>query len=492
MKKRNWGATLLTLLATALCIGWGAASRAQTMTDVVTITIGGSVNSPVGGGFRSAPAYGAVSPAVTSNGYKYSAIYVNDPICRPVQGCTNGGTTFQLSGLSSNPGQSWLNLITGFGYSLTGASAIYSYSSGTATWQWGNYTTFSGSSIQLSITHGAPPYAYVDLKWQVIGVDYAPPGAKSNVNYGASEMLGTANMIGNTFKSSTSVSVSGDIGVNLFGFVNGGLTETTTSSYEQQRGTTSSITIMNTQTNNVIVNGPASSAVGVDHDYDVIWVWLNPMADIYVAPGVITFNGYAWNDADDAHVMEVQPLYVYWLKNPSLIPSDVAQRLARSWDTTGLGGLTTVDYEAILATDPFSSSSYDPNTDTTHRFDIVENSTIPYDPPPPGGQPITVTGSFSTQTTSSQGRSSSTSYSVGFELDFTSQLTVIAEVAQSIKVSNTWTTTDTWSSTINSQTGKTASYSITGPATSDHYTGPVSFQVWRDNVYGAFMFYPVE
>jgi len=27
---------------------------------------------------------------------------------------------------------------------------------------------------------------------------------------------------------------------------------------------------------------------------------------------------------------------------------------------------------------------------------------------------------------------------------------------------------------------------------SDKYTGPMSFQVWRDNIYGSFMFYPVQ
>jgi hypothetical protein len=35
------------------------------------------------------------------------------------------------------------------------------------------------------------------------------------------------------------------------------------------------------------------------------------------------------------------------------------------------------------------------------------------------------------------------------------------------------------------------SYSVTGPQSSDNYTGPVSFQVYRDNIYGSFMFYPL-
>ncbi|HEX8758146.1 MAG TPA: hypothetical protein VF745_17550, partial [Steroidobacteraceae bacterium] len=86
----------------------------------------------------------------------------------------------------------------------------------------------------------------------------------------------------------------------------------------------------------------------------------------------------------------------------------------------------------------------------------------------------------------------SQSYSAGFTLDWSSKVDWVAEVASDIKLTNTYQWTDSWSSTINSQTGKTASYSITGPASTDNYTGPISFQVWRDNIYGSFMFYPVQ
>lgn len=104
----------------------------------------------------------------------------------------------------------------------------------------------------------------------------------------------------------------------------------------------------------------------------------------------------------------------------------------------------------------------------------------------------TSTGSFVTQQTTSQGQTASQSYSAGFTLDWSSKVDWVAEVASDIKLTNTYQWTDSWSSTINSQTGKTASYSITGPASTDNYTGPISFQVWRDNIYGSFMFYPVQ
>jgi hypothetical protein len=236
-----------------------------------------------------------------------------------------------------------------------------------------------------------------------------------------------------------------------------------------------------------------SSAAGVDHDYDIVWVWLNPLVTLVLAPNTnaVLWTGYAFNNADDTRQMEVVPLYVRWLKNPATIPANVAARLARSWDLSGNGGLTATDYATILAADPFSSASYNPNTDVQHRFDLQGNHTFNYQPPPAGGQPITQTFSVATQATSSQGQSAQNTYSTAFTIDFSTGANFIATLSADIKLSNTYTTTNKWSITTNSATGRTASLSITGPAVEDNYTGPVALQVWRDNVYGSFMFYPL-
>lgn len=60
----------------------------------------------------------------------------------------------------------------------------------------------------------------------------------------------------------------------------------------------------------------------------------------------------------------------------------------------------------------------------------------------------------------------------------------------SLKLSsaNTFTWTNKWSATSTNQVGQTASASITGPNSSDNYTGPVEFNIFQDNVYGTFMF----
>lgn len=468
---------------------FASAQTPGTIVDTPTITKGGDALSNQGFSYGS---YGSISPTKTAEGYQYLGFF---DIYRQgkIGACTN--TRLVIGGFTSNPGQSWLVSAGVNGVSWKASQGNYTYSSGQATWTFPCGPAFIGktSPAQATIIHNGD-VAYLDMKFQVLAVDYAPPGAQSSVSYGSSAMRGTGTTNSSTFSSSVTTTVTGDLGVNLFGVVEGGLTASTSTQYSQQTGSNSSISVQTTSSNAATVKGPLSSSVGVDHDADVIWVWVNPLAVEYLGPNnTVAWGGYAWNGADDAQVMEVIPLYVGWLKNPSTMSSSVAARLKRLWDQTGLGGLTAADYAQILKADPFAaSSSYNPSTDTGHRFDLVSGSTIPYVPASPGFQPVTSQGTFSTQQTSSQGKTAMQSYMVTFTLDWSSQIDWIAEVAQDIKVANTYQWTDSWSSTINSQTGKTASYSITGPAASDNYTGPVSFQVWRDNIYGSFMFYPVQ
>jgi len=263
-------------------------------------------------------------------------------------------------------------------------------------------------------------------------------------------------------------------------------------SYTQETDSSSSISIGTTTSNGDTVPGPASSSVGVDHDYDIVWVWLNPQVALTVTgPNSIRWGGYSWNPSDvSANEMEVVGLYVYWLKNPSTIPANIQERLARSWDASGLGGLTNVDYASILASDPLAYSSFDPNSDTTGRFDLQAGHTFSYQPPPPGGQPFTNQYSVAATTTSTKGQGAQNTYQVGFSVMNDSGFGAL--LSAHIKITNTYTTTDRWSQTNTSGSTNTASLSITGPATSDNYIGPTQFQVWRDNIYGSYMFYPVQ
>ncbi len=493
--KRALRLGILPVIAFTLLGSFGfiSAARAQNMTDVVNVTVGGIIAGPVGAGFI-AGRYGSVSPSVTSNGYSYQTITTTLP--QNHKGFSDpGGSDIAIYIPSANPGQSWLASVSGpGGLSLAGSSATtYTYAAGVARWSWNAewWSLQVGASQQFSVTHKAPELGYLNLKFQVLAVDYAPPGSRSNVSYSGSTLRGTSVGSGSSYNNTVSISISGDAGVNLFGLATGGLTATFDASYAQERGTTSSVSIQTTSSNSDTVPGPASSAMGVNHDFDVIWVWLNPVTAVYVGTNTVTPAGFAYNAHDDQFGMEVVPIQVRYLKNPSLMPAGLLQRLARSWDGSGLSGLNTADYAKILAADPFNSPSYNPNTDTSGRFQPVGGSTVPYVPAAPGGQPATVSGSIATQATTTLGKTSKYTYSVGETLAFSSSVTFIADFAQKLTIKDTYTTTDSWSSAINTQVGKTASYSVTGPASTDNYTGPVSFQVWRDNVYGSFMFYPL-
>jgi hypothetical protein len=46
-----------------------------------------------------------------------------------------------------------------------------------------------------------------------------------------------------------------------------------------------------------------------------------------------------------------------------------------------------------------------------------------------------------------------------------------------------------WSTMQTSTKGQTANFSIVSPLPSDGYTGPTAIAVYKDNVYGTFMFY---
>ncbi|MBS0378253.1 MAG: hypothetical protein JSS29_07195 [Proteobacteria bacterium] len=475
----------------AVWLGFSQYASAQTMTDVVNVTVGGVYLGPTGAGYWSGR-FGSASPGVTSNGYSYQYIVDNGSYTRMGVGVPPSS---QLAiKFPSNPGQAWLSSVTANGVTTAGSSATYSYSAGVAIWNWTTTSwNISSGSAQLKITHLAPPLGYLDLKYQIVGIDYAPPGAKSTVTYGTNTVRGTATTNTNTYKTEVQVTATYETDTGLKGVGAAGITTTLDLDYQQISSNGSSVTITNTTAFTDVVPGPSSSTLGVDHDYDVIWVWLNPEAAVYVGTNTVSLAGYAYNDQDDQFGAEVVPIQVRQLKNPSLMSAGLVQRLSRSWDTTGLGGLTTSDYSVLLAADPFAmSATYNPATDSTHRFQAATSETVPYVPPAPGGQPLTVTGTFTTQTATSNSQSATHQYSVGFSVTFSGDGNIYGtDLSADLKIAATYTTTDMWSSTLNSTVGKTASYSVTGPQASDNYTGPVSFQVYRDNVYGSFMFYPL-
>jgi hypothetical protein len=288
--------------------------------------------------------------------------------------------------------------------------------------------------------------------------------------------MGTQSSWASSFSKQTT------IGVAFTGTLNLG---SNTASWTQTTGTFGSITIDKSSSESLQVPGPANSDLGIDHDYDQIAVWVNPQATF----SATSSNGANWewnfDPRDPAGEVDVQYLYVTWLRNPSTIPPGVAQVLARTWAGSGQG-LTTADYNSILLSDPFWNLGTTPPTNiSTTRFDLEGGSTFPYEPPACGGQPDTKVYNQAYSRTSVQGQAAEDQYNVtysrGFSLDFGNWIGLNVDSSTSL----TWT--NEWSQQTTQQVGQTASLSITGPSDC-HYAGGTDVQVYQDNVYGTFMF----
>jgi hypothetical protein len=327
---------------------------------------------------------------------------------------------------------------------------------------------------------------FIRGKYEIVAVYYAPPGMKSSVTYGSSFAAGTTTSVSNSFNVANNVAVS--VGTPSIGGDSASMTMTFGWGY----GSTSSnsITLTTTTAESLTVPGPLSSANGIDHSQDIIWIWLNPSVAVSVFPGdtvPIHVTGMAY-DATDPDNMDVYPISVANLQMlaAGIVPTGVDMtRLNRAWSATG--ALTPSDYTSILAADPYvANPQFNPSTDTTHRFDSL-GQTINYTPAGTGGQPLVSGYTSSYQSTSTAGQTATDFHSVGISFDGSVQWS--AYVKTELKASTTWTWTNMSGTSLTNTNIQSANFSITSPLLTDGYTGPTAITVWKDNVYGSFMFY---
>lgn len=342
-------------------------------------------------------------------------------------------------------------------------------------------------------------------KYVVLAVVYAPPGSRSSVDYGASTMMGTSTSIGSSFSNSNNLTVSVGGGTSIFG-LGETVTGTSSTTFTEESDSSKSIDISKTTSNDTIVAGPASDAVGVDHDFDTVYIWLNPVVNLtFKVDGTFEQTGFNYDMTDPCFCMDVIPLQVIQLKNPALITDqNTLHYLARTWAPNladGSGpGLTNADLLSIAAADPWGSNpSYtitpvvepDGSICTTDgRFCQADSEDIPYAPPGPGGQPATNKGVSTYSKTTTNGTGGTDTRQQGFSIDFNAKSGFITDLSLDIKVSDTLTWTNKWSASNTQKAGQSASWSVTGPAGSANYQGPTLFNVYQDNVYGTFMFFP--
>lgn len=339
-------------------------------------------------------------------------------------------------------------------------------------------TTAAHASISALDTGSLGP------KYEVLAVVYAPPGAASNVVYGTSTMMGVTNSFANTFTNASTESDSITLkDTAIPGIMGSSVSETLSTGFTQSSSGSGSLAINKSSSITNTISGPLNSLAGIDHDYDQIFIWLNPVLEIEHFNNNVILGQGGFDPRDPTGEIDQIPLFVIDLKN--LIAGtftgdpDIPARLARTWAGSGQG-LTTADLQTILARDPFANGS---TTIDPTRFTLTGQN-FNYLPPPSGGQPDKSTLTLSYIATTTQGQTVTDSYSVGVTTDVSE--TFLSFLTSDMKTSDTLTWTSTFTLQTTQASGQTATFNLTGPPSG--YTGPTDLVVYQDNIYGTFMF----
>jgi hypothetical protein len=397
--------------------------------------------------------------------------------------------------------------------------------------------TGTGSTPALaSLETYAPPTVtgWVNPKYIVVGVTYAPPGSTSTAVYTNSVTQGNTTTIANSFSNDVGVSVSISNGIMVGGLVTkGSFTYTASSSTDYTQGTMSSnaVTLMKQTTFAQTQHGVPDSLNPVNHDYDLVWLWLNPEAVFTVDPDhptSLVWNGYQF-DPNDIPTQDIYPVLVGNLNGDIAMDVSVQTVLSRAWakNQTWPAGegpaLTPTDYGIILQADPFADCQYPNTTQGYTSCYFPQNDTVGsnFGPPPP---PISADGRFTiaptsedipyvvggsstgytetTTNTTTQTNQSNHSFKQAFGIDtqfklstaslgfFASTLTIDTKYSQTLD----WT--HSFQQALTMTTSNTSALSITPPPCTNGvcppYAGPGEFLVYQDNLYGTFMLFPVN
>jgi sugar lactone lactonase YvrE len=361
----------------------------------------------------------------------------------------------------------------------------------------GNAYIADMSNDRIRCVGASPVTGYVDPKYQILTLAYPPPGSKSYVIYSANTTVGTSVSLSNALSNGVSVATTVGSKTSIVGNSVSG-TGSASQQWTQEADTSSSVAITFAQTMNLEVYGPASDTVGVDHALDQIFVWMNPKMSLTTtaSPNLLLWNGFAYDTRDP--VGEIDYFYLTPSQiSTSQIPYQISLLLQRSWDST-LGAVTSADLQTIEAADPFATnSSYNPSSDPSGRYDSTSNLPLLYEPPQQGGQPDTEQESVVYGATSQTGQGAQYSYQTGYAIDASTStgfnIAIFSEtITTDMKSSQTATWTSKWNVLNTTTENQTATASITGPQYSAGYNGDIEMQVWKDNIYGTFMFYPVQ
>ncbi len=351
---------------------------------------------------------------------------------------------------------------------------------------------------------------FVNPRYVVVGVTYAPPGTSSSVTYTNSTLVGNTSTTTGSFQNDANVTISVSDDISAWTIIGGGgvkVTGTESTDVIQGSNSASTVTMSKTSTVSYETKGTPTCSP-VNHDYDVIWLWLNPLVIYTVYPGTtnVQWNGYGYDPKDPSGTLgrDIVPIQVGYLNGHFGSDPTITAILARSWVTTyepgmiwpaGQGpGLTSTDLTNVLAADPFTSPSYTLPTPLPSSTGDGRFTQDPYPPNPVPYIPGTTTTSFNTITVDTESESNGTSYSYkqafGMESAFSGGI-FGDNWTLDVKTTDTLTWAYTWLNTLTTTQTNTNALSVAEPSgCSPPYSGPGQFIVLQDNHYGTFMFYP--
>jgi len=295
------------------------------------------------------------------------------------------------------------------------------------------YNGTNGSPYTIDLYPGlsAIIYAqgYLNLKYVVLAVYYAPPSGdpttyNSTVSYTNSDLVSSTISSKATFSSSYTESQA-VVGSGMAGYKNGSVDTSGQISYSWTNTTSTTdstaVTIEKATGTTITVSGPACGYCGIDHDYDVIAVWLNPVQLFTLTNGgVVQPNGYGYSTLDQPG-MDIWYVYAGELNGILSMRAATQTEFARAWAASEFGypggppgppGLSSQDEQTILQMDPYFNCTWQkPVSDTTDcpepadpsRFTEATVESFPYQQPVPGGQPIEKKYKWTYTTTDQQG-----------------------------------------------------------------------------------------
>jgi hypothetical protein len=324
----------------------------------------------------------------------------------------------------------------------------------------------------------------VTPKYYILTVIYAPPGtnggkSSSSINYSSGSTAGSTMSSSDSFKQGQSITATAE-----GGFLGSGGSVEGSFGMTQSSSNGSSLEIKKTATSEINDSGP--SADGINHDHDLIYLWLNPTFQLKLFPTASgTVSSANWQPLNTGTTV-ITYVYVGWLKNPSQMPPGEVQLLQQY-------GIRSQDFPEMLKADPYAISSRLstitlPSAPDPRRFQELF-TTFPYEPPySPGDSVPTYKVTVTYSSTSTSSASAQTEYTVGLKLSAEGGFPGLAKLSLKDQFNWTWTSTDTRSSS--SGTTESASVTIGGPAFG--YQGPTDIEVYYDVVYKTFFFFPLQ